>query len=188
MISFLQGRVADKGSDRVVLDVGGVGYEVLVPTSMMGGVPAKGRPARVFTRLVVRDDAMLLYGFRSTQERSLFDELTGVSGVGPKMALSFLSALSADTLQRAVMAGDADALMVVPGVGKKVAQRVIIDLRDRLGGEGEITLEGPLAETREALIALGLSSTEAAQALAGVEADGRPVEDLLREALQRVGR
>lgn len=188
MISFLVGEVADKGADRVVLDVGGVGYEVFVPTSMMGGLPAKGRSARVYTRMVVRDDAMLLYGFRTMQERSLFDELTGVSGVGPKVALSFLSALSADALQRAVMAGDADALTVVPGVGKKVAQRVIVDLRDRLGGEGDITLEGPLAETREALVALGLSATEAAQALAGVEVDGRPVEDLLREALQRVGR
>ncbi len=188
MISFLEGRVADKGPDRLVLDVGGVGYEVLVPTSMVGGLPVKGRSTRVFTRLVVRDDAMLLYGFRSTQERSLFDELTGVSGVGPKVALSFLSALSADALQRAVMAGDADALTVVPGVGKKVAQRVIVDLRDRLGGEGEITLKGPLAETREALIALGLSSTEAGQALVGMESDGRPVEDLLRDALQRVGR
>jgi Holliday junction DNA helicase RuvA len=188
MISFLHGEVADKGADRLVLDVGGVGYEVLVPTSMMGGLPAKGKSARVFTRLIVRDDAMLLYGFRSTKERSLFDELTGVSGVGPKVALSFLSSMSADALSRAVLAGDADALTVVPGVGKKVAQRVIVDLRDRLGGEGEITMEGPLAETREALIALGLSPTEAAQALGGVEADGRPVEDLLREALQRVGR
>jgi Holliday junction DNA helicase RuvA len=188
MISFLEGEVVEKGANRTVVKVAGVGYEILVPTSVLGRLPATGRVTRVHTRMVVRDDAMVLYGFSTTDERTLFDLLTGVSGVGPKVALSFLSALTPDALRRAVVAGDDDALTVVPGVGKKVAQRVVLDLRDKLGGEGVVIVEGPLAETREALIALGLTPLEAGEALSGVDADGRQVEDLLRQALQKVGR
>jgi Holliday junction DNA helicase RuvA len=95
--------------------------------------------------------------------------------------------MTPDALRRAVVAGDVGALTVVPGVGKKVAQRVVLDLRDKLGGEGEL-LTGPMSEVREALVSLGLSPQEAGEAMRGIEADGRPVEDLLREALQRVGR
>jgi Holliday junction DNA helicase RuvA len=138
--------------------------------------------------MIVRDDAMLLYGFSTTDERALFDHLTGVSGVGPKVALNMLSAFSTPTLTRAIVDGDAAALVVVPGVGKKVAQRVILDLREKLGGITDLTAEGPVADVREALMQLGLTQQEAAVALTGVEADGRDVEDLLREALQRVGR
>lgn len=188
MISFLEGEVVEKSANRAVVNVAGVGYEVLVPTSVLGRLPAAGRVTRIHTRMVVRDDAMVLYGFSSTDERTLFDLLTGVSGVGPKVALSFLSALTPDALRRAVVAGDDAALTVVPGVGKKVAQRVVLDLRDKLGGEGVVIVEGPLAETREALIALGLTPLEAGEALAGVDPDGRQAEDLLREALQQVGR
>ena len=188
MISFLEGEVVEKSANRAVVNVSGVGYEILVPTSVLGRLPAAGRVTRVHTRMVVRDDAMVLYGFSTTDERTLFDLLTGVSGVGPKVALSFLSALTPDALRRAVVAGDDAALTVVPGVGKKVAQRVVLDLRDKLGGEGVVIVEGPLAETREALIALGLTPVEAGEALTGVDVDGRQAEELLREALQKVGR
>jgi Holliday junction DNA helicase RuvA len=187
MIAFLEGEVVEKGAGRVVLAVGGVGYELAAPTSTVSGLPAVGRSAVVHTRLVVRDDQMILYGFSSPDERQLFDLLIGVTGVGPKVALAFLSTLRPDALRRAVVAGDVAALTVVPGVGKKVAQRVVLDLRDELGGEGEL-LAGPMSEVREALVSLGLSPQEASEALQGIEADGRPVEDLLREALQRVGR
>jgi Holliday junction DNA helicase RuvA len=159
----------------------------MVPTSVLAALPAGGR-ARVHTRMVVREDAISLYGFSTTDERAFFDMLTGVSGVGPKVALSFLSALQPDTIRRAVVAGDADALTVVPGVGKKVAQRVVLDLRDRLGGPADLVLTGPLADVREALVALGLSPVEASHALAGLDPDGREVDELLREALQKVGR
>ncbi|HEY6567543.1 MAG TPA: Holliday junction branch migration protein RuvA [Actinomycetota bacterium] len=188
MISFLEGEVVEKDATRIVLAVGGVGYDVQVPTSVVSRLPAIGKAARIHTRMVVRDDAMVLYGFSTTDERELFDLLTGVSGVGPKVALSFLSALSADSLRRSVSAGDADALTVVPGVGKKVAQRVVVDLRDKLGGEVELVIDGPLADVREALLSLGLTPLEASEALASVQTDGRDVEDLLREALQKVGR
>jgi len=188
VIAFLEGKVAEKGGARVVISVNGTGYEVLVPSSTAAKLPPIGTPTRLFTRLQVRDDTMVLYGFASQDERSLFDLLVTVTGVGPKVALSILSVLSPDALRRAVAAGDVAALTVVPGVGKKVAQRGILDLKDRLGGD-VLVIEGPLADVREALLSLGLSAQEAGDAMAGL-ADGgdRPVEDLLREALRRVGR
>jgi Holliday junction DNA helicase RuvA len=188
MISFLEGEVVEKGANRIVLAVGGVGYDLLVPTSVVSKLPPIGKTTRVHTRMVMRDDAMVLYGFSATDERELFDMLTGVSGVGPKVALSFLSALAPDSLRRSVVTGDAEALTVVPGVGKKVAQRVVLDLRDKLGGEGELVAEGPLADVREALVSLGLTPAEASEALASVQVDDREVEELLREALQKAGR
>ncbi len=188
MISFLEGEVAEKGAGRVVLDVRGVGYEVLAPASTVGKLPPVGSRARVFTRLHVRDDAMTLYGFATVDERTLFDLLVTVTGVGPKVALSFLSVLAPDAIRRAVASGDVAALTIVPGVGKKVAQRVVLDLKEKLGGEG-VPLTGPLADVREALLSLGLSAQEASEALSALPVDGdRPVEDLLREALRRVGR
>jgi Holliday junction DNA helicase RuvA len=188
MISFLEGEVVEKAGARVVVDVGGVGYDVLVPTSTLASLPPVGRRTRIHTRMIVRDDAMLLYGFGSPDERELFDLLTGVTGVGPKVALAFLSSLSSDALRRSVVAGDVGALTVVPGVGKKVAQRVVLDLRDRMGGEGDLVVEGPLSDVREALLALGLTPSEASAAMTDLDADGRAVDELLKEALQRVGR
>jgi Holliday junction DNA helicase RuvA len=188
MIAFLEGEVVEKGANRVVIAVGGVGYDVAVPTSVLADLPPTGRVARVHTRLVVRDETPTLYGFASADQRGLFDLLTGVSGVGPKVALGLLSALTAEALRRAIVDGDAPALTVAPGVGKKVAQRVVLDLRDRFGGETELVAGGPLADVREALVSLGLTPQEAADALSGLEADGLPTEDLLREALRRVGR
>jgi len=188
MIAFLDGRIADKGADRVVLDVGGVGYEVLVPVSTARKLPAVGRDARVYTRMHVRDDAMQLFGFATSDERTLFDLLITVTGVGPKVALGFLSALSPDALRHAIVAGDVAALTVVPGVGKKVAQRVALDLKDKLGGD-VVVLEGPLVDVREALLSLGLSPQEASEAIAALAPEGdHAVEELLREALQHVGR
>jgi Holliday junction DNA helicase RuvA len=188
MISFLDGEVVEKGGTHVVLAVGGVGYDVAVPTSVVASLPPVGRATRVHTRMVVRDDAMILYGFASVDERELFDLLTGVSGVGPRVALSFLSALSPEALRRAILAGDAAALTVVPGVGKKVAQRVVVDLRDRLGAEQELVSTGPLVDVRQALLSLGVTPQEATDALSGIDVEEREVDELLREALQRVGR
>jgi Holliday junction DNA helicase RuvA len=188
VISYLDGELIEKAAGRVVIGVGGVGYEVLVPTSVLASLPPVGKTARVHTRMVVREDSIALYGFSETDQRGLFDLLTGVTGVGPKVALAFLSVLRPAALTRAIVNGDAAALTVVPGVGKKVAQRVVIELRERLGGEADLPTEGPLADVRDALLALGLTSSEAAEALRGVEADGRAADDLLREALQKVGR
>jgi holliday junction DNA helicase RuvA len=188
MISFLEGEVVEKAGTRVVIAVGGTGYDVAVPTSVAPSLPAVGRTTRIHTRLVVREDSMTLYGFADTDERTLFDLLTGVTGVGPKVALSFLSALRPDEIRRAVVAGDAATLTVVPGVGKKVAQRVVLDLREKLGGDTVLVIEGPLSDVREALLQLGLTPSEATDAMRGIDVDGRGTDDLLREALQKVGR
>jgi Holliday junction DNA helicase RuvA len=188
VIAFLQGTVVEKAADRVVIGVGGTGYEVFVPTQTLARIPPVGRETRLFTRLQVRDDGMVLFGFGAAEERAMFDHLVTVAGVGPKVALAVLSVLSPDAVRRAVSAGDAAALTLVPGVGRKVAGRIILDLRDRIGAGGESEATGPVAEVREALLALGLTPQEARDALAGIGTDGdRPVEELLRQALQGVG-
>jgi Holliday junction DNA helicase RuvA len=189
LIALLDGRVAEKAGDRVVLSVAGVGYELKVPAQVLARLPPPGCQARLYTRLLVRDEAMVLYGFSSPDERELFDHLITVTGVGPKMALGVLSVLSPDVLRRAVASGDVAALTLVPGVGKKVAGRILLDLKDRIGAGGEAAATGPLAEVREALLSLGLSPIEAREALSALAPDGdRPVEELLRDALRSVGR
>jgi Holliday junction DNA helicase RuvA len=189
VIAFLEGTVAEKAGDRVVLGVNGTGYEVLVPAPTLAKLPPPGRPAKLFTRLQVREDSMVLFGFATLDERSLFDLLVTVNGVGPKMALAILSVLNPDALRRAVTAGDVAAITLAPGVGKKLAGRVVLELKDRLGAGGDGVVSGPLAEVREALLALGLTPQEARDALASLPADGdRPVEDLLRDALRTVSR
>jgi holliday junction DNA helicase RuvA len=189
MISFLEGVIAEKLGDRVLLAVNGIGYELWVPAQTLGRLPPAGRKVKVFTRLQVREEALVLYGFSSVDERGLFDHLVTVSGVGPKMALAILSVLSPDALRRAISSGDADAISLAPGVGKKLANRIIVDLKDRVGAGGDAPVSGPMAEVREALVALGLSGQEAREAIASIPPDGdRPVEELLRLALQGAGR
>lgn len=187
MISFLEGLLAERKGDRVVIAAGGIGYEVLVSTMTLAKLPATGRKARLLTHLQIRDDSMTLYGFATPGERDLFLLLLGVTGVGPKVALAILSVLSSDALRRAILDGDADAITIVPGVGKKVAARVVLDLKDKLGGVVELPAAGPVAEVREALAGLGLTPQEIHEAMGGLgDAEG-PVEVLLRKALQRVG-
>jgi holliday junction DNA helicase RuvA len=190
MIAFLEGEVVEKGANRAVLGVQGVGYELTVPASVLSTLPELGARTKVQVRMIVREDAITLYGFSTPDERLLFDLLTAVGGVGPKLAISFLSALQPDAIRRAVVGGDADALTIVPGVGKKLAQRVVLDLRDKLGEEpgGDLVATGPLADVREALVSLGLSPSEASKATVDLEVDGKATDELLREALQRVGR
>ena len=187
MIALLEGQVTHRGADRAVLLAGGVGYEVHCSATTLAGLPPVGRRARVLTHLHVRDDAMTLFGFATPTERDLFLLLLVVTGVGPKLALAILSVLSPEAFRRAVLAGDADAITVVPGVGKKVAARIVLDVKERLGGEVDLPAESPLAEVREALVSMGLSTHEVQDALAGLDGRDGPVEELLRGALQRVG-
>jgi holliday junction DNA helicase RuvA len=189
MIAFLDGVLAEKAAGRVVLAVAGVGYEVLVPTQTLASLPPPGRPAKLFTRLQVRDDGMTLYGFATADERTLFDHLVTVTGVGPKLALAVLSVLTPDAFRRAIATGDHAVLVQVPGIGRKVAARIVLDLRDRLGLGGDDPVTGPVSEVREALLSLGLTPEETREALAALPPDGeRPVEELLRDALRSVGR
>lgn len=186
MIAFVEGRLAERSGGRVVVNAGGLGYELLVSASTLGAMPATGKPVKLFARMHVRDDAMVLYGFATPSERELFDLLIGVSSVGPKMAMAVLSTLDPSTLRRAVIEGDLDAVTVVPGVGKKVAGRIVLELKDKLGAEIELPSAGPLAEVRAALEGMGLAPPEIQDAVAGLDPGGA-VEELLREALRRVG-
>jgi holliday junction DNA helicase RuvA len=189
VIASLRGVLAERGAGRVVIDVGGVGYEVLVPTQTLANLPAVGSDVRLMTRLSVREDGMTLFGFATSDERMLFDHLVTVTGVGPKLALAVLSVLTPDALRRAIATGDTAMLTQVPGIGRKGAARIILDLKDRLGVAGDEDVTGPMSEVREALLGLGLTPEEAREAIGAVEQDGdRPVEELLREALRSVGR
>ena len=186
MIAFVRGEVAAVTLNSAVLEVGGVGLELMCTPGTLATLRT-GQTAMLPTSMIVREDSMTLYGFSAVDQRDLFDLLTGVTGVGPKVALAFLSVLKPVTLTRAIVNGDAAALTVVPGVGKKVAQRVVLDLAEKLGGEAELPSEGPIADVRDALLSLGLTAAEAGEAMRGIEADGREADDILREALQKVG-
>jgi Holliday junction DNA helicase RuvA len=172
----------------VLLEVNGLGYRVLVPTGTLATM-RPGTPAFVFTHLHVREDALVLYGFASREERDLFEILIGTTGVGPKLALAMLSVHSPSALQRAVLAEDLDALTLVPGVGKRTAARLLVDLRSRLELRG-IDLDDAAApagtaraEVRQALIGLGYGPEEIRSALAQLGDEGS-VEELLRDALR----
>lgn len=191
MIGMLRGTVAHLTPGLVVLDVGGVGYEVRVPVgARLAGV---GSELTLHTHLAVREDAMDLYGFTALPDRDLFRLLLGVSGVGPKLALAAVDTLGADGIRAAVIAEDVTGLTAIPGVGKKGAQRLVLELRSRIGGlpvsestslpGAAATVDDPRGEARQALGALGYGAAEVEAALKGLPAD-RPAEELIRLALR----
>ncbi len=189
MIGSVRGTVLEVSpTGEVLVEVGGVGYRLLVPLPALATLEA-GAPAFLFTHLHVRDDAMVLYGFSDRDERDTFEVLIGVSGVGPKLALAILSVHSPPALRRVLVDEDLDALMLVPSVGKRTAQRLLVELQARLEvpiteGVGEKAgAPTARAEVREALTGLGYGTDEVRDALARLPEDGS-VEDLLREALR----
>lgn len=193
MIAHLKGTLAHAGLGDVVLDVHGVGYHVLIaPGTVTAGV---GAVVTLHTHLAVREDAMTLYGFPDGGSKAVFETLLGVTGVGPKLALAAIGTLGADGLRRAVLAEDVAALTVVPGVGKKSAQRMILELRERMGSVGD-GVPGSTAgttdargEVREALSGLGYAASEVQAALDGLPGDTDVTpEELLRDALRTLGR
>lgn len=188
MIGRLRGEIAQKGSEAILLDVGGVGYEVAVTPVTLAALPGIGQPAVLHTHLHVREDAMALYGFATADERDIFQTLLGVSGVGPKLALAVLATLNPDDLRHVVVAEDAGALTAVPGIGQRSAQKLLLELRPKLDlPDSPLQATGPVAEVREALEALGYQSAEIREVLRDLPADGS-VEDSLRTALQELGR
>jgi len=191
VIAFLTGRVAGKTTGAALLDVGGVGYRLLMPTSSLSALPATGDTVTVHTYLHVREDELTLYGFENEDERSLFETLIGVSGVGPKVALAVLSALRPDALRAAVAADDVAVLSSVPGVGKKTAQRLALELKDKLDlpdltDSGRGPRAAAAAEARDALLSMGFTAAEAAVALRGAP-EGASAEQLLKAALKSLG-
>ncbi len=182
-IARLKGTVAERGPDWVIVDVSGVGYLVHGPAGTVASANT-GDEVTLHTHLTVREDDMTLYGFVSTDERRLFQTLIAVSGVGPKAALALLSVMNADELTYAIASGNAAALVRAPGVGQKLANRVVLELRGKLVAEVPATLPGEGSEVVSALMGLGYTQAEAVEAVAKSElpADAS-VEDQVRLAL-----
>ncbi|MEX0834836.1 MAG: Holliday junction branch migration protein RuvA [Nitriliruptor sp.] len=195
MISHLRGTVAARDAGSVVVDVAGVGYLVHVAPS--DSVPARGQEIVLHTSLQVREDSMTLYGATERGSIQLFELLLTASGVGPKLALAYLSTHRPDVLRTAIAAGDLDTLTQVPGVGRKGAERLVLELKDKVGGvgaplvgvagAGEVQASDALTEVRDGLLALGYSSAEVQPVLATLVGTGDDVSDLLRRALRTIG-
>ena len=188
MIGMLRGTVADRGADEAVLDVSGVGYRVRMTPRLLA-VLEPGEEVTVHTHLHVREDAMVLYGFETKAERTTFELLTAASGVGPKLALSILAVHDPLALRRALLDDDVDALTLVPGVGKRTAQKLLVELKARFDlPDLEVVPDGapsPRAEVRAALAGLGYEADEVRGVLAALP-DDEPVEALLRRALRQL--
>ncbi len=203
MIAFLRGEIADITEGSLVLDVNGIGYEVLVPGQLISAVPGIGQMIKLHTYMQVREDAVVLFGFLTKDDLQMFRMLTGVNGVGPKAGLSILSAIGADDLRFAVLADDAKRIAKAPGIGAKTAQKIILELKDKLNmeeafekklssvqdvqGVTEVSKSRVVQDAVEALVALGYSSTEALKVVRSVKpAENMDVEDVLKEALKRM--
>lgn len=191
MIAFLTGRVAGKTPNACFLEVHGVGYKLAMSTSSLAALPAEGDEVTVHTYLHVREDELSLFGFESVAEKELFERLITVSGVGPKVALAALSAMKPDALREAVASEDIAVISSIPGIGKKTAQRLVLELKDKLGVPelGATAAPGTapaIAEARDALLAMGFSVAEISVALKDHTGNATP-EALVRHALKRLG-
>jgi len=195
LIGFLKGRLFVKQPPFLLIDVNGVGYELEAPMSTFYGLPVAGEQVALFTHLVIRDDAHVLFGFSTESERRLFRALIKISGVGPKIALGVLSGASVEDFLRTVEAEDAAALTRIPGIGRKTAERIIIEMRDNAGKLSAAAAGGahaptaaapasPQSEAFGALIALGYKPPEATRLLKAADAPGLSTTELIRRALQ----
>ena len=196
MIGFLRGKLINKAPPQLLLDVQGVGYEVEAPMSTFYDLPALGEEVRLHTHLVVREDAHILFGFASEMERMLFRSLIKVNGVGPKMALTILSGQSVDEFYRCVDDNDVKALVRLPGVGQKTAERLMIEMRGRLpelsgdrsspnrSQSPSAVANSPKQEAISALIALGYKPQDASKMVQAVASDDKSCEDIIRLALR----
>ncbi len=201
MIAFIKGTVAGIGKEQVILDNQGIGYGIYVPQTVLEQIPQNGEEVKLYTYMYVREDAMQLFGFLRQEDKEIFKLLLGVSGIGPKGALGILSTISPDDLRFAVLAGDAKVISKAPGIGSKTAQKVIIELKDKLKIEDAWELAAQSASAAsavttavkqdaiEALTALGYGTTQAAKAVSMVEiTETMQVEDVLKQALRNISK
>lgn len=202
MISYIRGELAAFDEDKVIVDVGGVGYGIFLSGQAMGALPGAGKEVKLYTYLNVKEDAMQLFGFLTRDDLKVFKLIIGVNGIGPKGALGILSVLSPDDLRYAVVSNDVKAISAAPGVGKKTAEKLILELKDKLSledvlehgmeqsGAGSAADQGSTGiqnEAVQALAALGYGSTESLKAVRQVELlDGMKVEELLKQALKHM--
>ena len=200
MYSYITGTLEESGEDYIVIEAGGIGYQIYTTGQTFQYLPSQGAELKVYTYLHVREDAMILFGFLTKDDLSVFKLLLGVSGIGPKGALAILSVMTTDDLRFAVLGDDAKAIAKAPGVGAKTAQRLILELKDKLSLEDAFEQKlaknedmvqnktgGAKNEAVQALVALGYSSSEALRALHGVEIqENTDVEDILKAALKNM--
>lgn len=203
MIAFIEGELAEKCPDGIVVDCGGVGYFIGVPVSLIGALPQVGSRVKIHTYLHVREDAMQLYGFASKKDLELFKLLLNVSGIGPKGALSILGSMTPEQLRMAIVANDAKVIAKSPGIGAKTAQKIILELSDKVniedmidiadapafaaGDKAGATLSGVAADVMLALVSLGYSNSQALAAVSAVsEADATDESTMLKAALKNI--
>jgi len=203
LISYIKGPLTEVWEDTIVVETGGMGWNIHVPLTVLEALPRIGKEVRIYTSLQVREDAMTLYGFLNRQDLKMFVQLLGVSGIGPKAGLGILSAMGPDDLRMAIISGDAKAISKAPGIGPKTAQRVILDLKDRIRMEDVLPenlsssglsaasaaggMEGAGKEAMEALVALGYSMTEAAKAVRQITVtETMTTEDVLKASLKHL--
>ena len=194
MIGRLQGILLEKQPPTILLDVQGVGYELEASMSTFYNLPECGESIILHTHLVVREDAQLLYAFHSLSERLMFRNLIKISGVGPKLALTILSGMSAEDFTRCILEEDSKALTKLPGVGKKTAERLVIELKDRLEKDSSTALTGasakierqsnPVNDAVSALISLGYKAQQASQMVRDIDVEEKSTEEIIRAALQ----
>jgi holliday junction DNA helicase RuvA len=193
MISSLRGTIEATSTDSAVINVGGVGFQVFMPTSTLSVIGSTGSQVRLFTHLHVREDALLLFGFADEQDLRLFQMIINVSGFGPKIALAMLSSMGAEELVSAIASGSEELLTSVPGIGKKLAGRLILELKDKITAGGAAMRFAPIGEgdgdVIGALLSLGYSASEAARAVAGLPKDKKlSLEEKIRTALGFFGK
>lgn len=197
MIGYLRGKLTEKQPPDLVIEVQGVGYEVQAPMTTFYDLPALGESVTLYTHLAVREDAHTLYGFSKLSDRRLFRTLIKVNGVGAKMALTILSGMEAGRFATCIQSGDAVALVKLPGVGKKTAERLIVEMRDRLkgwdlptdmptlgGDSGYADVANPVEEAVSALVALGYKPADASRMIRSVNTQEASTEEMIRSALQ----
>lgn len=195
MYAHIEGVVSEKTANSIVLDANGVGYLIMVSAATLSQAPAAGERMKLFTLLNVREDALELFGFSTREEKRMYERLKGVSGVGSRTALLILSYISVNDLSIALVAGDTASIMSVPGIGKKTAQRLILELREKVD-DAELTgaasapspaVQGIESEAIAALMALGYQSSEAARAVSGVSGQAQTANELIFLALKGMG-
>lgn len=195
MISFVKGELAEILEGKVVVETGGLGIEISVPTSVMEQLPRIGEEVKIYTYFRVTEDSMSLYGFNSRRDLEMFEKLIGVNGIGPKGALAILSTITPDELRMAIMTGDDKLISQAPGIGAKTAQRVIIDLKDKVSAEDVIgiapsntgaAMNADVIEVIEALVSLGYGRTEAMRMVRSLDTENMNAEQMLKEALRNL--
>ena len=196
MIGSLNGLIISKRPSEVLLEVNGIGYEVYIPLSTSFKLPSVDQTVQLLTHLIVREDQHTLYGFITDDERKLFRALIKISGVGAKLALTILSGINVEGFIRSVQMQDVDTLIHLPGIGKKTAERLLVEMKDKVGQMGDIALNDAIEskdlriiqEAHNALTSLGYKSVEARKILDGIDSNGLTVEALLKQALQSLNK